>query len=286
MNPIRPFFLLTNDDGIDAPGMAALRRAVAPVADALAVAPLVEQSGQGHAVSLRKDLLVEPRGPHESPWGWAVNGTPSDCVKMGFTRLLDRRPDLVVSGINAGINVGNSIYYSGTVAGAVEGVLFDCPAVALSMHTVGRREPNWDTGSRVAEQVLRWVLRHPLPRRTVLNVNIPTIPYEDLKGFRTTCQGTSLYVDEYAETASGDGKRVFRNVGEKLIVSPEPGDADDLAVLEGYVSITPLRLDMTDAAWRQLVSEEIEFLNRDAGFGAAERKDPPRHDPTAAVPGE
>jgi len=286
MNPKRPFFLLTNDDGVDAPGMRALRRAVDSVADSLVVAPLVEQSGQSHAVSLRKDILVEPRGDESAPWGWAVDGTPSDCVKMAFTRLLERRPDLVVSGINAGMNVGNSIFYSGTVAGAVEAVLFDCPAVAISMHTHGRREPNWDTGQRVSEHILRWVQQHPLPRRMVLNVNIPTIPYDELKGIRTTSMGTSLYVDDYAEVPRHDGKRVFKNVGEQLITTPEPGDADDLLILDGYVSITPLRLDMTDNAWRQLVAEEIDLLSKEAGFGPAPEGEPPRHDPTAAVPRE
>jgi 5'-nucleotidase len=206
---------------------------------------------------------------------------------MAFTTLLDRRPDLVVSGINAGMNVGNSIYYSGTVAGAVEGVLFNVPAVAISMQTFGRKEPLWDTGCRVAESVLHWVLRHPLPNRLLLNVNIPNLPFEDLRGIRTTCQGTSLFVDDYDEQRHDDGRRIFKNIGEKLVTSPEPGDADDLLILEGYVSITPLRLDMTDQSWRDLVAEEIDLLQHEAGLGPPpDRRRTPQDDPTAALPKE
>ncbi len=210
-----------------------------------------------------------------------VTGTDGKTTTVNLIHSI-----LTAAGINAGMNVGNSIFYSGTVAGAVEAVMFDVPAVAFSMQTFGRREPNWDTGIRVAGHLLHWILRHPLPQRTLLNVNIPNVPYEQLKGIRTSSQGTSLYVDDYEETGREDGRRWFRNIGEKLITSPEPGDADDLVVLEGFVSITPLRLDMTDRAWRDLVADEIETLEREAGLARPPRPVSPSHDPTAAVPRE
>lgn len=262
-----PFFLLSNDDGALAPGMEALRKAVEPIADYLVAAPLTERSANGHAVSLYRDLSVHPLTEGERAWGWAVDGTPADCVKLAVTTLLNRPPDLVVSGINAGINVGNSVFYSGTVAAAVEGVINGIPAVAFSMQTFGRATPIWETGIRVTRLILGWVLRHPLPRRMALNVNIPNIPYSQIKGVRDARQGTSLYVDEYVGEPAENGAFLYRNVGEKLVTSPEAGDADDLILLDGYVAVTPLRLDMTHEDWRAQMSRDLEDLGVEAGLG-------------------
>lgn len=262
-----PFFLLSNDDGARAPGMEALRQSVEPIADYLVAAPLTERSANGHAVSLYRHLQVHPLVEGDRSWGWAVDGTPADCVKLAITTLLDRPPDLVVSGINAGINVGNSVFYSGTIAAAAEGVIYGIPAVAFSMQTFGRETPIWETGIRVTRLLLGWVLRHPLPRRMVLNVNIPNIPFSQIKGIRSARQGTSLYVDDYVGEPDENGIFLYRNVGEKLVTSPEPGDADDLILLDGYVAVTPLQLDMTYDDWRVQMSRDLEDLGAQAGLG-------------------
>jgi 5'-nucleotidase len=275
-----PFFLLSNDDGALAPGMKALRQAVEPIADYLVAAPLTERSANGHAVSLYRHLHVHPLVEGNRSWGWAVDGTPADCVKLAITTLLDRPPKLVVSGINAGINVGNSVFYSGTIAAAAEGAIYGIPGVAVSMQTFGREAPMWETGVRITRLILGWVMRHPLPGRMVLNVNIPNIQYNQIKGIRCARQGTSLYVDDYVGEPAENGVFIYRNVGEKLVTSPEPGDADDLILLDGYVAVTPLQLDMTYEDWRIQMSRDIAELGMEAGLG--EVSPPPVPPPSPA----
>ncbi len=270
MTTSSPLFLLTNDDGADAPGMAALRRAAAPFGESIVAAPSSERSAGSHAVTLRRDIAVEQRGPADAPWGWAIDGTPADCVKIALGHLLGgRRPTLILSGINAGMNAGNSIFYSGTIAAAKEGIFWGVPSVALSMHTFFSQQPLWDTGTEVVRRLMPWILAHPFPPRTVLNINIPNLPFEQLRGVRAGRQGTSLFVDDYHVVSRGAGRMTLRNIGEMLQKSPGPEDADDLVLLAGYVCITPLRMDLTDEDWRRGPGADLERRASSLGIGPA-----------------
>ncbi len=264
----RPFFLLSNDDGIDAPGMAALRRAVEGIGGAIVAAPDHERSAGGHAVTLKREIAVQRRGPAEAPWGWAVNGSPADCVKIALCRLLDRRPDWVISGINSGMNAGNSVFYSGTVAAAKEGAMCGLPSVAISMHRRGNVPVHWETGEEVTRRLLPWLLAHPPAPRTVVNINIPNVEFKKLRGVRATRMGESLFLDDFTEISRLDGRAVFSNTGDQFQPSPRPEGMDDGALAEDCVAVTVLRLDMTDEAWLREAGPALERESARLGFGA------------------
>lgn len=255
----RPFILLTNDDGIDAPGLHALADVLSDDYDLLIVAPHTERSATGHSISVLRDLRLLPVERNGRPWGWSLEGTPADCVKVAVQFMQKQRPiDLVVSGMNRGQNLGINILYSGTVAAAREGVLLGYPAIAFS---VVYRDPNrvrFDTGARVARELTAKTLRRGLPPEVLLNVNIPAIDFSDIAGYAITRQGNSGFRDRF-EHVEGHPELnpLLRNVGDRFIKSTMEHHAlDDQAIARNYVSITPLHIDTT--AHRYL--EDLEDL--------------------------
>lgn len=259
--------LLTNDDGIDAPGMAALRSAVTGLAgvEVLVVAPLGERSGTGCGLSIVKEMSVEERRDPQSGalWGYALDGFPADCVKFAVTALDGYRPDLVLSGINRGYNVGNSIFYSGTVACAIEATFFGLRAMATS---VGYRkgEPiDYAPAAARVRSLVPWLLEQSWTPRTFWNFNLPPIPESELKETRHARQGTSFYRDDFRLSREENGRRFYRNVGEILMQSPETDDCDDRLLYRGHPTLTLISIDMTvpmPAAARQ--SLEFEWKRR------------------------
>jgi len=244
----RPYVLLTNDDGIDAPGLHALADALAPDYDLLIVAPHVERSATGHAISVLKNLRLERYERGGAHWGWSFEGRPADCVKVAVTTISPDRPfDLVLAGINAGQNLGVNVLYSGTVAAAREGVIFGIPSIAFS---VVYRDPDrvpYATGARVAVELTRRVVERGLPPGVLLNVNVPDLPYDALQGYAVTRQGRSYFRDKF-ERVQGDleGRAIFRNVGDRFAASPDGQfDLDDQAIAQRRVSVTPLHVDAT-----------------------------------------
>lgn len=232
--------LLSNDDGIDAPGLRALEEALAPLGTLYTVAPQTEQSAQSHALTLHKPLRVRPAGERR----WAVSGTPADCVYIGLHHLLPTAPAIVVSGINRGANLGNDVFYSGTVAAAMEGALQGFPSVAVSLVRRGDLPPHFGTAGRVAAEVVRGALANGLPAGVVLNVNVPDIPPDDLKGLRVTRLGRHEYeaVVTLREDPRGGAYYWIGGLAENF--APTPG-TDAPAVLEGYAAITPLHPELT-----------------------------------------
>jgi 5'-nucleotidase len=233
-----PTILVTNDDGIHAPGLNALADAVRPLGDVLIVAPHQESSAIGHALTLRRPLRLDVHGPNR----YAVDGTPTDCVNIAVAVLLEGRlPDLVVSGINTGWNLGDDVTYSGTVSGALEAALLGVPGIAVSL----KRTPDWtfDFGpsAAIAHELAARVLRHRLPERTFLNVNVPL---GTPKGVRVTVQGKRNHVTTIAERLDPRGLRYFWiEEGQDAWL---PHDLSDYqACRDGYISITPLHPDMT-----------------------------------------
>jgi 5'-nucleotidase len=194
--------LLTNDDGIEAPGLAALAEALAPLADLTVVAPRHEQSGMSHALSVFKNLRLERwERDGKADW-WALDGTPADCVKVGLVEMRHRRPiDMVVAGINRGINAGVDIHYSGTVAAAREGTLLGMPSIAVSLYYRDEGHQPYEVAARVAAEVYQMTRRRGLPPGVLLNVNVPPVPYEALRGWAITRMGNSGYQDHYVTMA-------------------------------------------------------------------------------------
>ncbi len=236
--------LVTNDDGVTSPGLIALARGLSRVAETFVVAPEHERSAASHAITLHKPLRATRVrvGDTDVP-GWSTNGTPADCVVLAVLDLIGAAPDIVLSGINVGANLGMDLIYSGTVSGAVEAVLFGIPAIALSVAAF--RDIHWEPAVEFAETLVQHVARHRLPTDTFLNVNVPNLPAGSLRGVEITRQGQRRYVNRLEKRADPRGRDYYWVTGSPDAASEAEG-TDVRAVAEGRISVTPLRLDMTD----------------------------------------
>ncbi len=253
--------LLTNDDGIDAPGLAALADAVQPHAEVLIVAPATEQSAVGHAITIHDPLKVSERYHGSELFGYAVHGTPADCVKLALCSLMPQHPDLIISGVNNGANLGTDIIYSGTVSAATEGTLLGIPSFAVSINSFDRRA-HFDTAARAACHLLARVPHLCVPAGTLLNVNVPDLPWEQLKGWKLTVQGRTKYVEQYERRTDPRGNAYYWIAGT-LVESDENPDADYRAVKNGYISLTPLHFDVTHYDYFRTARTRLEtFLNQ------------------------
>ena len=233
---MKPFILLTNDDGVDAPGIRSLREAARRLWDILIVAPDREQSAQGHALTLNRPLRVN----EVADGVFSVDGTPTDCMMLALRGILDRKPDLAISGINHGANLGDDVIYSGTVAGAAEAALLGLPSIAVSMVEPEKTDLAWAVD--ITLKVAGAVLRYSLPRGVFLNVNIP--PEWTGGRFEITCQGTRYYRDVITKKIDPRG-RPYYWIGGRLEKIPGADTSDVAAIERGNISVTPLHLDMT-----------------------------------------
>jgi 5'-nucleotidase len=236
--------LVTNDDGFFSPGVQALAVALRPLGAVVIVAPQVEASAVGHALTLRRPLRLEKVGDQT----YAVDGTPTDCVNIAIDEVLEGKPDLVVSGINKGLNVGDDVTYSGTVAGALEGALLGYQAIAVSLEFT-RGEWDFSSAASIAAALAACVLERPLPARTFLNINVPQ---GAVKGVRVTVQAKRNHITKVDRRLDPRQRPYFWI--EEAQDDWEPHDRSDRqAVRDGYVSVTPLQPDMTDHATLSLI---------------------------------
>lgn len=235
---IPPLILVTNDDGIGAPGLAALAGALEPLGEVHVYAPDRQRSAVGHGVSLHTPLRVTDTGERRR----MVDGTPTDCVMLAVRGLLPRRPSLVVSGINSGANLGDDVTYSGTVAGAYEGMLLGIPSLAVS--NIAHAPAHYGASAAVAARLAARVLERGLPPEVMLNVNIPDLPGDQLAGIAVTRMGRRNYQDEIVEREDPRGGRYYWIGGAQPDHYPEAG-TDFEAVGRGMVSVTPLHRDIT-----------------------------------------
>lgn len=235
--------LLTNDDGIASPALAQLRRVLTPFGRVITIAPDRNQSAMSQALTLSRPLRIH----EESEDVYSVDGTPADCVLVAFHGKILERPDFVVSGINHGPNMGEDVFYSGTVAAAIEGVLQGVPAVAASLVT--RDQTDFRAAADTVGNVMRQVLSRGLVRRLLLNINVPHRPAAELKGVRITRLGTRVYEDTLVRKVDPRGRDYFWIGGEDPVWQPEEG-TDFQTVHDGYVSVTPMQLELTDHALR------------------------------------
>lgn len=233
--------LICNDDGIRAAGIRALEAALAPLGEIWVVAPDREQSAASHSLSLYRPLRVEELDDRH----FAVDGTPTDAVNLAINGIMKARPDLVVSGINHGGNLGDDITYSGTVSAAMEGTLLGIPAIAMSL--VGRDSLEFGPAAEFAARLAATVGARGLPRDTLLNVNVPGLPLEELRGYRITRQGKRRYGDAIVEHLDPRGRKYYWIGGDDLGFVPGEG-TDCTAVADGFISVTPLHLDLTNYA--------------------------------------
>ncbi|HXV27698.1 MAG TPA: 5'/3'-nucleotidase SurE [bacterium] len=248
--------LLTNDDGIKSRGLEALKRALEDSFKIVIVAPANEKSASSHAISLGQKLRVEKIGGSKIAQ-YAVHGTPADCVKFALSELEDFTPDLIISGINQGANTGVSVYYSGTISAAREGVINRIPSMAVSL--CSKSSADFTVSAKVAKSLAEGCVLNPLPRNTMLNVNVPALPHDKIKGIRVTKQAASRFIEEFIREKEHQGKQVYSLAGEIELYDPD-GKSDEEAVLEGFISVTPLRLDLTDY---QVMPNLEQWVKRD-----------------------
>jgi 5'-nucleotidase len=248
--------LVTNDDGVHSPGLISLFNAMKQLGDAYVVAPDRERSAVSHALTMHRPLRVEELREHV----YSINGTPTDCVAVGISKLLPEKPAFVVSGINKGANVGDDITYSGTVSAAMESTIMGIPAFAISLVMKKRHvSPSlFDTSSRIAFEIGKYTLEHSLPYDTLLNVNVPDIPLSDVKGIKFTRQGKRIYDDSIQETFDPHGEKHYWIGGGKPYW--EHGENTDIqAVQDNYISITPIHLDLTNYEALKFFGERLSF---------------------------
>lgn len=235
--------LICNDDGIDAPGIHALAEELKKIAQVTVVAPDRQQSAVGHAITMNHPLRAVPFHKNGEFFGYAVDGTPADCVKLAVKFLMKEKPDLLVSGINHGSNTAINIIYSGTVSAATEGTILGIPSIAVSLTTYAAADFTY--AARIAARLAEMVLARGLPQGTLLNVNVPALPEEEVKGIKVTAQGKSSWEDTFDVRRDPANREYFWLTGRMNVTDTDP-NTDQVAVLEGYVSVTPIHYDITD----------------------------------------
>lgn len=252
--------LVTNDDGIDSPGLHSLAKAMMKLGDVFIVAPDSQQSAVGHSLTIENPLRAYPYHLNGEKLGFAVTGTPSDCVKLAVSSLIDEKPDLVVSGINYGRNTSINIIYSGTVAAATEGMLLGIPSIAFSLDSFTRKS-EMETSGYYAEKIVEAVLFTPPPKGTLLNVNIPAITKENIKGIQITKLSKSEWKDKYEKRTDPFGREYFWFSGEYHF---EDNDlqTDDFALKSGYISITPIEYNFINSKFIDNLIKNEMLINK------------------------
>ncbi|MFN9273027.1 MAG: 5'/3'-nucleotidase SurE [Planctomycetia bacterium] len=237
--------LLTNDDGIFAPGLAALERALRRIGDVSVVAPSTEQSGVGHAITFLTPLTAKEIFEGGRSRGWAVDGSPADAVKLGISEFCPRRPDVVVSGINSGLNAGINVLYSGTVAAAIEGAFFGITSIAVSLEY--DEHADFDRAAEIALDVIRGLLARRPPAGSLYHVNIPTRALAGQPLLRVVPMSTSRYGEAFERRVDPRGRAYYWATNEPP-PPPSPHDSDVTALAAGEVTLTPLDYDLTHRA--------------------------------------
>ncbi|NLS45050.1 MAG: 5'/3'-nucleotidase SurE [Firmicutes bacterium] len=235
--------LVTNDDGIFADGIRVLAQGLIELGEVNVVAPDRERSATGHAITVLRPLRIKNvKYPDSRIRAWAVDGTPSDCIKLAIEDLLEWKPDVVISGINRGPNLGTDVLYSGTVSAAIEGAIYGIPSVAISMAAFDNC--NYSMAAKFAKQLVAKVAEKGLPDRTLLNVNIPSVDGKDLAGVFITKLGARVWRDVFDRRIDPRGRTYYWMAGN---VEEYDGDLDidSIAVRHNMISITPIHLDLT-----------------------------------------
>jgi 5'-nucleotidase len=237
--------LLTNDDGVYAPGLRALRKELLNVGEVTVVAPASEQSAAGHSITLLVPLMVQEVRDEDSKFlGWAVEGKPADCVKLALQELLPEQPDLIVSGLNAGSNAGINVLYSGTVAAAIEGAFYRHISIACSLEYTKPAPLDFSRGASLARRVVEQILTQKPEAGSLFNVNIPSPERGLIKGVRVAPQNVLPWAEQFDRRTDPRGRIYFWNTPGSPEMKPQ-AESDEFALAEGFITVTPLQFDMT-----------------------------------------
>ncbi|HHV15710.1 MAG TPA: 5'/3'-nucleotidase SurE [Gelria sp.] len=255
--------LLTNDDGIHARGIHTLVRELSSIAELYVVAPDRERSGTGHSITVFDPIRVIETNIADTDGAWIVGGTPVDCVKLGLSRLVNN-VDYVVSGINHGPNLGTDVLYSGTVSAAAEGVIMGVPSIAVSLDSYDENM-EFDYAAKFTRNVLRVAMKRGIEDKTLININIPPLDEKEIKGLRITKLGVRNYDNLFEERQDPRGNTYYW-LGGGVIKEEQEVDSDVVATQDGYISVTPIHLDLTDY---QLIQEYRKSFSVYLNFGVS-----------------
>ncbi|MEX0968789.1 MAG: 5'/3'-nucleotidase SurE [Bacteroidia bacterium] len=239
----KPVILVCNDDGITAPGIRALVDAVRPLGELVVVAPDSPQSGMGHAITVGRPLRLDKVDEFKGVDCYQCSGTPADCIKLATDVVLHHKPDLIVSGINHGSNSSINVIYSGTLSAAMEGAIEGIPSVGFSLLDFSL-DADMKAAARIARMIAERILKYGLPEGTLLNVNIPTVPYENLKGIKICRQASAKWEEEFDQRVDPRGRDYYWLVG-KFTNYDKGEDTDEYALAHNYVSVVPVHFDFT-----------------------------------------
>lgn len=239
----KPFILVTNDDGISAPGILYLSKIARDYGDIAVIAPDKPQSGSGHAITIHTTLRIQPSFLHQTQIEYATNGTPVDCVKLAVNKILPRKPDLILSGVNHGSNSSINVIYSGTMSAAIEGYLEGITSIGFSLCNYSI-EADFSQSEKYIRQILEWVLNKN-EDIICLNVNIPDLPAESIRGIKICRQAKGNWVENFEERFDPYEKPYYWMTGKFTNFEPDAQDTDEWALANGYVSVVPVQTDLT-----------------------------------------
>ncbi|MEI6488271.1 MAG: 5'/3'-nucleotidase SurE [Bacteroidota bacterium] len=244
MKKQRPLILVTNDDGITAPGIIALVSVMKTLGDVIVVAPDKPQSGMGHAITINSTLRLHKTKTHGVKEEYSCSGTPVDCVKFAVNKILKRKPDLCVSGINHGSNMSINVIYSGTMSAAVEGAIEGIPSIGFSLNNYSI-DADFSAAKKIVKTIAEKVLKHGMPKDVCLNVNIPKLKFSEIAGIRICRQASANWVEELDERHDPSGKPYYWLTGKFVNFEINKKDTDVWAVEHNFVSVVPTQFDMT-----------------------------------------
>lgn len=253
MKKEKPLILITNDDGITAPGLEALVDAMSPLGEIVVVAPDSPQSGMGHAITINNLLRLDSVNVHEKKRWYQCSGTPVDCVKIAIDKILHRKPDLCVSGINHGSNSSINVIYSGTMSAAMEGAIEGIPSIGFSLLNYSM-DADFAGAKKYAKKIAMNVLEFGMPEGTLLNVNIPKLPESEIKGVKICRQAMAKWEEEFEERVDPTKRKYYWLTG-KFINYDQGEDTDEWALRNGFISVVPVQYDFT-------AHHAISFLNK------------------------
>ena len=252
-----PIILITNDDGITAPGIKALVEAARPLGKVVVVAPDKPQSGMGHAITIGTPLRMNKVEMFDEIEAWQTSGTPVDCVKLAVDKILHRKPDICLSGINHGANHSINVIYSGTMSAAMEASIESIPSIGFSLLDY-RFEADFSAATYYANQIIKTVLNNKFDKHLLLNVNFPSIPKKEVKGIKICKQAYAKYVEDFDERLDPHGKKYYWLTGE-FVNFDKSKDTDVWALQNNYVSVVPVQFDLTNYTLKQQLEKKKFF---------------------------
>lgn len=253
----RPLIFVTNDDGISAPGILFLVKLAKKFGDVVVIAPDKPQSGMGHAITINSTLRIQATKYHNVQTEYSCSGTPVDCVKMAVNNILQKKPDLVLSGVNHGSNSSINVIYSGTMSAAIEGALEGASSIGFSLCDYSI-DADFSQIEAFVEKIIAGVLKNKLPQGVCLNVNVPKLKADEIKGIKVCRQAKANWVEEFEERHDPYNRAYYWLTGKFVNFEPESTDTDEWALSNGYISVVPTQCDLTAHEHLKRISDNLQ----------------------------